>query len=146
MPEQTESGKLLQQVIDLATGEVHDIGEHVNVIDTCLRGDMQGDSDSRRLGLLARMTILEATCKRNHNGKGGEERAQQLREQVDTNRMEAQQVAEPDPSWRARFREGLTGRFLIISALVALALLAVIFNARHVGELCLALLSKMAGQ
>lgn len=44
------------------------------------------------------------------------------------------------PFWR-----NVNGRFLIIAGLIALALLAVLFNARNLAELAGAILAKMAG-
>jgi hypothetical protein len=65
LPKETnDSGDLLQQALDLATGEVHEIGEHVKGIDECLRGKLGGET----LGLIGRVTALETSCRRNHNG------------------------------------------------------------------------------
>lgn len=82
MPEQPESGKLLEKVVDLATGEIQEIAAHVGTIDTCLRGDAEG----KTLGLIARMTAMERACRLNHGDE--RDRAQQQQIQIDTNRME----------------------------------------------------------
>ena len=47
---------------------------------------------------------------------------------------------------RPPFWHHVSGRFLIICGLIALALLALIFNARNLGEFCGTLLAKLAGQ
>jgi hypothetical protein len=84
VPESTnsDSGKLLQSVVELATGEIQEIAAHVKTIDTCLRGDIEGGNP----GLIHRMTTIEANCKRNHRQEG--EREQLVQEQINTNRME----------------------------------------------------------
>jgi len=66
MPEPNDSGELLRQIVELATGEVKEIGEYVKTIDTCLRGDMAG----KTVGLISRMTAIEGECRKNHGING----------------------------------------------------------------------------
>jgi hypothetical protein len=127
-PESNDSGKLVQRILDLATGRVEDIADHLTAIDICLRGDTEG----KVRGMIARMDAIEKSCRQNHGAD------QRLQIQMDTNRME---VPARPPFWC-----GVSGRFLIVCALIALGLLAVIFNAKNFGELCGALLLKLTGQ
>jgi hypothetical protein len=131
-PESNDSGKLVQRILDLATGRVEDIADHLTAIDICLRGDTEG----KVRGMIARMDAIEKSCRQNHGSD------QRLQIQMDTNRMEVP----PAPPARPPFWRGVSGRFLIVCALIALGLLAVIFNAKNLGELCGSLLLKLTGQ
>ena len=86
-----DSGKILEKVLDLATGKVDEIAEHqdrtdrdIESVDFCLRGDKEG----RVLGLVARVSNIEKACRQNH---GNDQRPQI---QADTNRMEAPRRSE----------------------------------------------------
>ena len=66
MAEQTDSGRLLQSVVEIATGEVQEIAAHVGTIDTCLRGDLATGTH----GLIERMNAIENSCRQNHGVNG----------------------------------------------------------------------------
>ena len=66
MPETNDSGEVLRQVVELATGEIQEIARHVATIDTCLRGDIEGSSP----GLIHRLTTIETACRQNHGVNG----------------------------------------------------------------------------
>ena len=75
----SDSGSVVDRLLDLATGEVQEVAGHVEAIDVCLRGDAEG----KTLGLIARMNALEKGCRQNHGND------QRLQIQADTNRMES---------------------------------------------------------
>ena len=79
MAETSDSGSVVDRLLDLATGEVQEVAGHVQAIDVCLRGDPEG----KTLGLIARMNALEKGCRQNHGND------QRLQIQADTNRMES---------------------------------------------------------
>ena len=83
-----DSGSVVDRLLDLATGEVQKTGEHVQIIEDCLLGNLQTGTR----GLIERMNAIEKSCRQNH---GKDQRLQQSQQiQMDTNRMEAPRRSE----------------------------------------------------
>ena len=88
MANSSDSGSVVDRLLDLATDEVQKTGEHVQIIEDCLRGNLQTGTR----GLIERMNAIEKSCRQNH---GNDQRLQQSQQiQMDTNRMEAPRRSE----------------------------------------------------